>query len=83
MKTFYNGDNEIVTIFSSDEEKEAVFNLIKNHIELMPKVYRIGYPNWCIVSDVTFNGRGYSVSICLALGVNPDSYEWEVEDNAK
>ena len=83
MKTFYNENNEIVTEFSSDEEKETVFDLIKNHIELMPKVYRKRYPNWVIVSDLTFNGRGYSVSICRALGVNPYSYKWEVEDNAK
>ena len=80
MKTFYNESNEIITTFSSDEEKETVFNLIKNHIKLMPKVYRKRYPNWVIVSDLTFNGRGYSESICRALGVNPYSYKWEVEE---
>lgn len=79
MKTFYNEDDKINTTFSSSEEKETVFKLIKNHIELMPKVYRKRYPNWVIVSDLTFNGRGYSESICRALGVNPYGYEWEVE----
>ena len=79
MKTFYNKNNEIATTFSSDEEKETVFRLIKNHIELMPKVYRKRNCNWCIVSDLTFNGRGYSESICRSLGVDPDGYEWEVE----
>lgn len=80
MKTFYNENKEIITTFSSDEEKETVFKLIKNHIELMPKVYRKRYPNWFIVSDLTFNGT-YSESICKALGVNPYGYEWEVEEN--
>ena len=27
MKTYYNENNEIVTTFSSEEEKETVFNL--------------------------------------------------------
>ena len=73
-------DNKIITLFSSDEEKEIVFNLIKGHIELMPKVYRKRNSNWSIVSDLTFYGRGYSVSVCSALGVEPNSYEWKKED---
>lgn len=80
MKTFYNEDDKINTTFSSDEEKETVFELIKNHIELMPKVYRKRYPNWCIVGDLIFCGRGYSESICEALGVNPYDYEWKKEE---
>ena len=80
MKTYYNGNNEIVTTFSSEEEKETVFNLIKNHISLMPKVYRKRYVNWVIVKDLTYHGSGYSMSICSALGVDPYGYKWEVEE---
>ncbi|MDD7591524.1 MAG: hypothetical protein PUJ92_00775 [Bacilli bacterium] len=73
----------IITTFSSDEEKEIVFNLIKRHIELMPKVYRKRNSNWIIVSDLTFYGRGYSFSICSALSVDPNGYEWKKEDLEK
>ena len=79
MKTFYNENREIVTTFSSDEEKDIVFRLIKRHIEFMPKKYRKDYTNWCIISDLTFHGKGYSISICKALGVDPDGYEWSVQ----
>ena len=72
--------NNLITTFSSDEEQETVFNLIKNHIKLMPKVYRKRYPNWSIVSDLTFYGRGYSFSVCSALSVDPNGYEWKKED---
>ena len=80
MKTNYNENNEIVTTFSSEEEKETVFNLIKNHIDLMPKTYRNRYVNWVMVSDLTHNGSGYSESICKALGVNPQGKKWEVKE---
>lgn len=83
MKTYYNESNEIVATFSSDEEKETVFNLIKNHIELMPKAYRKRYVNWVMVSDLTHNGSGYSQSICKALGVNPQGKKWEVKQDDK
>lgn len=81
MKTYYNENNEIVTIFSSDEEKKTVFNLIKNHIDLMPKTYRKRYVNWVMVSDLTHNGSGYSASICRALGVSPNGFKWEVKED--
>lgn len=81
MKTYYNENNEIVTTFSSEEEKETVFNLIKNHIELMPKAYRKRYVNWVMVGDLTHNGSGYSQSICQALGVSPNGFKWEVISN--
>lgn len=82
MKTYYNENNEIVTTFSSEEEKETVFNLIKNHISLMPKVYRKRYVNWVIVKHLTHNGSGYSESICQALGVEPYGKKWEaIEDD--
>ena len=81
MKTYYNENNEIVTTFSSEEEKEIVFKLIKNHINLMPKVYRKRYVNWVIVKDLTYHGSGYSCSICSALGVDPYGYKWEVKEN--
>ena len=55
MKTYYNENNEIVTTFSSEEEKETVFNLIKNHIDLMPKVYGKHYANWVVVRYLTHN----------------------------
>lgn len=80
MKTNYNENNEIVTTFSSEEEKETVFNLIKNHIELMPKTYRKRYVNWVMVADLTHNGSGYSESICKALGVSPKAFKWEVKE---
>ena len=80
MKTNYNENNEIVTTFSSEEEKEAVFNLIKNHIDLMPKAYRNRYVNWVMVADLTHNGSGYSESICKALGVNPQGKKWEAKE---
>ena len=83
MKTYYNENNEIVTTFSSEEEKEIVFNLIKNHIELMPKTYRKRYVNWVMPGDLTHNGSGYSESICKALGVNPQGKKWGVKDNDK
>lgn len=83
MKTNYNENNEIVTTFSSEEEKETVFNLIKNHIELMPKAYRNRYVNWIMVADLTHNGSGYSESICKALGINPQGKKWEVKENDK
>lgn len=79
MKTYYNENKEIITTFSSDEEKETVFNLIKNHIDLMPKVYRKSYVNWVMVRDLTWHGSGYSESICRAFGVDPYGYKWEVE----
>ena len=82
MKTEEIGST-LITTFSSDEEKEIVFNLIKRHIELMPKVYRKRNSNWSIVSDLTFNGRGYSFSICSALSVDPYGYEWKKEDLEK
>ena len=69
----------LITTFSSDEEREFIFNLIKRHIELIPKVYRKRNCNWSIVSDLTFYGRCYSVSVCSALVVDPNGYEWEVE----
>ena len=81
MKTYYNVNNEIVTTFSSEEEKETVFELIKNHIDLMPKGYRKRYFNWVMVRDLTHNGSGYSESICRALGVEPYDYKWEVKEN--
>ena len=81
MKTYYNENNEIVTTFSSEEEKETVFNLIKNHIDLMPKTYRKRYVNWVMVRDLTHNGSGYSQSICRALGVSPNGFKWEVTSN--
>ena len=83
MKTYYNENNEIVTTFSSQEEKETIFKLIKNHIDLMPKVYRKRHINWVIVKDLTHNGSGYSESICRALGVDPYGYKWEVQENDK
>lgn len=83
MKAYYNENNEIVTTFSSEEEKETVFNLIKNHIELMPKTYRKRYVNWVMVADLTHNGSGYSESICKALGVNPQGEKWVVKENDK
>ena len=52
MKTNYNENNEIITKFSSEEEKETVFNLIKRHIELMPKVDRKRYRNWVFVKNL-------------------------------
>ena len=81
MKTNYNENNEIVTTFSSEEEKETVFNLIKNHIDLMPKTYRNRYVNWVMVSDLTHNGSGYSESICRSLGVSPNGFKWEVKED--
>lgn len=81
MKTYYNENNEIVTTFSSEEEKETVFNLIKNHIELMPKTYRKRYVNWVMVADLTHNGSGYSESICKALGISPNGFKWEVKED--
>lgn len=83
MKTNYNENNEIITKFSSEEEKETVFNLIKRHIELMPKVDRKRYRNWVFVKNLTWHGSGYSYSICRALGVDPDSYKWEKLENDK
>ena len=83
MKTYYNENNEIVTTFSSQEEKETIFKLINNHIELMLKVYRKRNSNWVIVKDLTHNGSGYSESICRALGVDPYGYKWEVQENDK
>ena len=81
MKTNYNENNEIVTTFSSEEEKETVFNLIKNHIELMTKTYRNRYVNWVMVRDLTHHGSGYSESICRALGVSPNGFKWEVKED--
>lgn len=81
MKTFYNENREIVTTFSSDEEKDIVFRLIKRHIEFMPKKYRKNNPNWVIVSDLTYNGSGYSISICKELGVDPMGYEWVIKED--
>lgn len=81
MKTYYNENNEIVTTFSSKEEKEIVFKLIKNHIDLMPKVYRKRHVNWVIVKHLTYHGSGYSESICRALGVDPYGKKWEVKEN--
>ena len=72
---------KIITTFSSDEEKETVFNLIKNHINLMPKVYRNRYFNCVVVRDLTHNGMGYSESICQALGVDPYGKKWEEKNN--
>ena len=77
MKTYYNKDGFLVTTFSSDEEKETIFELIKNHIYLMPKVYRKRYVNWVMVRDLIHNGMGYSESICRSLGVDPYGYNWE------
>lgn len=76
MKTSSVG-NDIITTFSSDEEKETIFKLIKNHIASLPKVRRKIYKNWVFVRDLTFNGRGYSESICRALDVEPDGFIWE------
>ena len=81
MKTNYNENNEIVTTFSSEEEKETVFNLIKNHIELMPKTYRNRYVNWVMVRDLTHHGSEYSESICRTLGVSPNGFKWEVKED--
>lgn len=81
MKTFYNENREIITTFSSDEEKDIVFRLIKRHIEFMPKKYRKDYTNWCIVSDLTYHGSGFSFSICKALGVDPMGYEWVIKED--
>ena len=77
MKIYYNEDDFLVTTFSSEEEKETVFELIKNHIDLMPKVHRKHYVNWVIVQNLTKHGSGYSSSICKALGVDPYGYKWE------
>lgn len=81
MKTYYNGNNEIVTTFSSEEEKETIFKLIKRHIDLMPKVERKRHCNWVFVKKLTYHGSGYSESICRALGVDPYGYKWEVKEN--
>ena len=80
MKTYYNENDEIVTTFSSEEEKEIIFKLIKRHIELMPKAYRNRYVNWVMVRDLTHHGSGYSESICKALGVSPNGFKWVVKE---
>lgn len=80
MKTFYNSLGFIETTFSSEEEKDTVYRLIKRHIELMPKVERKRNRNWVFVRDLTCHGSGYSMSICKSLGVDPYGYKWEVEE---
>ena len=80
MKIYYNGDDEVKVTFSSDEEKDIVFLLIKNHIELSPSLYRKAFRNLNFVCDLTNCGICCSESICRALGVNPYGYEWEVEE---
>ena len=80
MKIYYNGNNEVKVIFSSDEEKDIVFLLIKNHIILSPSLYRKAFRNWVFVGDLTGYEPLYCEAICEALGVNPYGYEWEVEE---
>lgn len=58
-------------------EEDTFFVAVIEHIRLMPKAYRNRNMNWCIVSDLTTNGSGYSAAICKYLGVDPDSYVWE------
>lgn len=77
MKTFYNEEKKIITTFSSEEEKETVYNLIKRHIEMQPMTHRKNQCNWVFVHNLTNHGHGYSVSICEALGVDPNGYSWE------
>lgn len=69
-----------ITVKMSKDEKRMMFNLIGRHIELMPKTYRKRHVNWRIVQDMTWNGSGYSASICEYLGVDPDGYKWEKND---
>ena len=80
MKIYYNGDDTAKVTFSSDEEKCIVFLLIKNHIELLPRIYREAFCNWYFISELLNCMRLCSEAICEALGVNPYDYEWEVEE---
>ena len=82
MKIHYNGDDEVKVTFSSDEEKDIVFLLIKNHIELSPSLYRKAFRNLNFVCDLTNCGICCSEAICEALGVDPYGYEW-VKENEK
>lgn len=67
-------------VFESTNEAKLLFNLIRRHINLMPKVYRKRNDNWAIVKQMTNNGCGYSIAICRALNVDPFSKKWEQEE---
>lgn len=63
-------------VIMTNEEKELFFNLVKRHLELMPKVYRKRNCNWVVVKHLTWHGCGYSHLICEYLGVDPTGYKW-------
>lgn len=68
-------------VIMTEEEKQLFFNLVRNHLDLMPKVYRKRNCNWVVVRHLTWHGHTYSDLICRYLGIDPSGYEWEVNKN--
>jgi len=63
-----------------DEIKRIELRLLKNHIELMPKVYRKRNTNVSIVQEflqlgTSQGGRSSSYQKCIELGIDPDGKE--------
>ena len=67
-------------VVMTKEEKVLFYELVKRHLELMPKVYRKRHSNWVVVQRLTYHGSTYSGLICEYLGVNPSGYEWRIEN---
>ena len=65
-----------------ESRNDMELRILKNHIELMPKVYRKRNQNWVIVKDLlqamtSKGGRSSSISKCYELGLDPDDYQLE------
>ena len=61
----------------TDQEKIDLLNQVACFLGNQSIAYRKEYCNWSIVSTLTRHGCGYSSAICEALGIDPDSHEWE------
>ena len=68
-------------VIMTKKEKDLFYKMVERLICFAPKIYRKQSKNWVIISDITYHGSGYSKLICRYLGVDPDSYKWEVINN--
>ena len=54
-------DNKILL---TKEAKILFFELVRRHLDLMPKTYRKYHCNWVVVQNLTWHGSTYSKLIC-------------------